>query len=278
MRSDDLAKQKKTVMKNCIILGSGRSGTSMAAGVLRKAGYFMGTQLTLANETNPKGQFEDREINAINEEILATVLPARPGGVIGKAFFKSRPRFGQRWLARVPLSSVITCPLHLQEKMRQLVDHVPFCFKDPRFSYTLPAWRPLVKQVVYVCIFRNPGAVVTSILKQAKIVEHLRDFRVTPKQAFEVWECMYSHILRKHYRQGGSWLFLHYEQFLEGSAYSRLKGALGVNVDAAFVDSRLNRSEPLKEIPRRVLEIYKELCGLASYSSPDQVERAKSTR
>lgn len=265
-------------MKNCIILGSGRSGTSMAAGVLSKAGYFMGTQLNPPNQTNPKGQFEDREINSINEEILATVSPARPDGLIGKVFFRNRPRFGQRWLVRLPLNAAISCPTHLKERMNQLINHSPFCFKDPRFSYTLSAWRPLVKQVVYVCVFRNPGAVVTSIIKQSKMVEHLRDFRITAKQAFEVWECMYSHILRKQYRQGGSWLFLHYEQFLEGSAYSRLEGALGVNVTADFVDPRLNRSEPFKEIPPRISEIYKELCSLASYPISGNTEMVKTIR
>jgi len=44
-------------MKNCIILGSGRSGTSMVAGTLAKSGYFMGDNLYPARESNPKGFF-----------------------------------------------------------------------------------------------------------------------------------------------------------------------------------------------------------------------------
>ena len=57
--------------RNCLILGSGRSGTSMAAGILARAGYFMGAELWPADIGNPKGYFEDREVNKINDELIA---------------------------------------------------------------------------------------------------------------------------------------------------------------------------------------------------------------
>ena len=151
-------------MRNCIILGSGRSGTSMVAGVVRKSGYFMGQRLNPGNETNPKGQFEDPEINRINEELLSQVTPSRPPGVIGKLFFRTRPVLGQRWLARLPLEASIPSPSYLKKRIEVLTKREPFCFKDPRFSYTLPAWKPFLKNVVLICVFRHPGSVVTSIL------------------------------------------------------------------------------------------------------------------
>lgn len=46
-------------MYNIIILGSGRSGTSMMAGTLAKAGYFMGERLLPRNNANPKGFSND---------------------------------------------------------------------------------------------------------------------------------------------------------------------------------------------------------------------------
>jgi hypothetical protein len=54
-------------MRDCIVLGSGRSGTSMVAGALAKAGYFMGDRLYPARDANPLGFFEAPEINSINE-------------------------------------------------------------------------------------------------------------------------------------------------------------------------------------------------------------------
>ena len=74
-------------MRNCIILGSGRSGTSMVAGSVAGAGYHMGDQLHAARISNPKGFFESSEINDINEALLAPSM----GEV-------SRLGSGQRWL------------------------------------------------------------------------------------------------------------------------------------------------------------------------------------
>ena len=54
---------------NIIILGSGRSGTSMVAGLFRNCGYYMGDNYILPRESNPKGFFEDSEINNIQRII-----------------------------------------------------------------------------------------------------------------------------------------------------------------------------------------------------------------
>src|SRR5215471_14327363 len=114
--------------RNCLILGSGRSGTSMLAGSLRSAGYYMGEHLIPADAANPKGYFEDDEINDINEALLAPLTPSR-----------SRPACGWRWLAAVPVGTPIPCPPEITERIKAQTDQSPFCFKDPRFCYTLPA-------------------------------------------------------------------------------------------------------------------------------------------
>ena len=64
-------------MKNVIVLGSGRSGTSMLAGMFRSAGYFMGTDYITPRDSNPKGFFEGREVNDINEKLLQRVVPTK---------------------------------------------------------------------------------------------------------------------------------------------------------------------------------------------------------
>src|ERR1700726_1587163 len=74
-------------MRNCIILGCGRSGTSLASGLLAGSGYFMGDHLYPPSEGNPKGYFEDQDVNAINEDLLEPVIPARPAGRIGRFLF-----------------------------------------------------------------------------------------------------------------------------------------------------------------------------------------------
>jgi hypothetical protein len=246
-------------------MGSGRSGTSLAAGVLSKAGYFMGHNLNPANITNPKGQFEDREVNAINEELLAQVTASRPSNLIGNFLFRSRPKTGQRWLARLPLELSFTLSDELKQRIKALLTNEPYCFKDPRFSYTLPVWRPFLKNTVLVCVFRYPAETVSSMIKQKKIVPHLSDFSLGVGKAFKVWELMYSHILDKHSLSGGEWLFLHYQQFFDGSAYLKLNQILEAPVDKDFADPSLNRSQPTWTVSRRSIRIYKRLCDLAGY-------------
>lgn len=252
------------MMRNCLILGSGRSGTSMAAGVLAEAGYFMGEKLYPGDEGNPRGYFEDQEINAINEELLAQVVPPRPSGIIGNLFFRSRTVYWQRWLARVPIGTPISCPPHLAERIRALTVREPFCFKDPRFCYTLPVWRPFVRNAVFVCVFRHPGATATSILKECKREPYLRDLAMDFEKAFQVWELMYAHILQTHYPQRGDWLFVHYDQFFDGSAFDKLEEALGAAVDRDFVDPKLRRSTA-NRVPQHILRLYHRLCALSEY-------------
>ncbi len=252
-------------VKNCIILGSGRSGTSLAAGILSRSGYYMGETLNPANITNPKGQFEDREVNSINEEILAQVVASRPERGFGKWLYRSRPQTGQRWLARVPQGTLISGSTDLTVRIQNIVGREPYCLKDPRFSYTLPVWKPFLRDPVLLCVFRHPAVTVSSILKQKKTVPHLKNFAINAQQALKVWEMMYSHILENHVPTGGNWLFFHYDQLLDGSAYAAMESSLNVKVDPGFADPRLSRSQPARRVSKRCLDLYQRLNDMAAY-------------
>lgn len=46
--------------------------------------------------------------------------------------------------------------------------HHPFCFKDPRFGFTLPLWQPyLPPDVRFLVVFRDPVDTVASIMRDA---------------------------------------------------------------------------------------------------------------
>ena len=252
-------------MRSCIILGSGRCGTSMAAGVLAGAGYFMGEQFYPPDAGNPRGYFEDPQINAINEDLLAAVLPPRPGGWLGSLFFRSRPSAGQRWLARVPMDREIPCPPPLAARIGELTRHRPFCFKDPRFAYTLPAWRPFLAEAAFVCVFRDPAATAASMLAEGRRQPILHTLAMNRRQALATWHSAYTHILDRHLAAGGDWLFLHYDQFLTGEALPRLETFLGVAADRSFVDPRLRRAQAIGHVPSEVESVYRRLCALAGY-------------
>lgn len=251
-------------MRNCIILGSGRSGTSMVAGTLAKAGYFMGNHLIPARDGNPKGFFEDVEINKVNEEILAQVLPKRPR-FIGRWLFLDRPLYGQRWLAQVPVGTKIPSHPQFSEKIKAIIQQKPFCFKDPRFCYTLPLWLPYLNDVVFVCIFRDPVSTVKSIIKEVKHEPHLHHFSITPQQTLDIWRLMYSHILEIHQLEG-EWLFLHYDQVLNGEGLEKLAAFTEASIDYSFPDTSLRRSTQEQPIPKKTERLYQKLCQLAGYT------------
>src|SRR5271170_6033912 len=161
-------------MRNVIILGSGRSGTSMTTGVLAGAGYFMGHKMSnVGRINNPYGNYEDQEINSLNERLLAQVVPG-PEVVDNVLCHRDRPRANQRWLAKLPVGTEIPLVADMIPKMRELTSHGPYCFKDPRFSYTLPVWRPFLTDAIFLCVFREPHKTVQSILKQLRDAPHLR--------------------------------------------------------------------------------------------------------
>jgi hypothetical protein len=253
-------------MRNCIILGCGRSGTSLASGILAGSGYFMGDRLYPPAEGNPKGYFEDPEINGLNEDLLATVVPRRPRGPLGKILFAARPGTSQRWLSVVPVGTRIHATDSILERIQALCIRQPFCFKDPRFSYTLPVWRPFLGHSVFVCVFRDPSVTIESIIKECKTNKSMHGFSINRPKALAIWTAMYSHILKVHYPAGGDWLFFHYRQLLDHTVQKLLATRLSARVNHEFADPSLERSKPFHKLSEESHALYHELCELARYS------------
>jgi hypothetical protein len=237
----------------------------MAAGVLAKSGYFMGDQLIPADEANPKGYFEDMEVNSINEEILASAIPVKPSGFLGKHFFHRRPVHYQRWLTPLPAGSALLPRDDIPARIQTLIARQPYCFKDPRFCYTLDVWRPYLAQVEYVCVFRDPLATIASLVKEARRDSTLRGvtFRFDKADALKVWCSMYEHVLRRTDRENKHWLFINYDQFIDGSAFPRLASFLGARIDGGFIDPRYQRSGRSGSLPDNAAAIFATLCELS---------------
>jgi hypothetical protein len=231
----------------------------MLAGSLRLAGYYMGAHLIPADETNPKGFFEDDEINAINEALLAPLTPEL-----------SASSYGWRWLASVPIGAPIACPLDLASRIEAQIAHSPFCFKDPRFCYTLPAWRPFVANTVFLCVFREPARTAQSILKEYREADYLHGLSMDYAGAVAVWTLMYRHILEVH-RHAGEWLFFHYDQLFGEVAARRLEAALGVAVDRQFPDAKLKRTLAVGNVGTEAAQVYEKLIELAQYPGVEVV-------
>ena len=250
-------------MKNCIILGSGRSGTSMVAGCLSGCGYYMGDRIMPPTPSNPKGYFEAFDIEEINEDILCGTIKQRPKGATA-AFLRTRPRRPQNWLARVNLNKPIYFNQTIQDNIISKTRNRPFCFKDPRFSYTLPVWRELYNDIVFICVFRHPGVTVNSILKECKREKYLEDLHINKRIASTVWNLQYRHILNFHMKSG-DWCFIHYEQILNGAGLERIQNITQADIKNDFPDKALKRTTQINISSSALMETYRELCCLAGY-------------
>lgn len=231
-------------------MGAGRSGTSMLAGALAQS-YYVGKSLIPPRKANPKGFFESSIINNTNEAILQEKLPNLVRG--------------QRWLGVLTTKQTEKFTIS-QSIINQIKDHTRtqgFCYKDPRFCYTLSVWRPYLNNTKFICVFRHPLSTMTSVLKECSVAPYLRNFRINTKIAENIWREMYSHVLKRH-RHTGHWKFVHYEQLFGVNALSEIEEFLECRVNKEFPDKKLNRSKKTKEkLSKETQHVYKALCSLA---------------
>lgn len=238
----------------------------MVAGCLASCGYFMGPHLHRATESNPKGFFESRAVNRLNDALIRPVVPTRPP-LFGRWTHPRRLGRTHMWLARLPIdAAALSCSDRQRAKMRALVAHRPIAFKDPRFSYTLPLWRPVLGDAAFVCVFRQPAATARSLRKELTRPRYA-GLELDDEAALDLYACMYEPILRVH-RHDGDWLFLHFDQVIEGDGLERLGRFLEADVDRTFPEARLRRSPAGACEAPRANEAYAELCDLAGVSPP----------
>jgi len=245
----------------------------MLAGILHQAGYFLGDRLHEPRASNPRGFFEWYKINRINEEILSpygkeNLILRLKKRWLNKVNTTHHPGKDQRWLLALPLGvDVVSADPDVEKEIVRVVRREPFCYKDPRFSYTLAVWRRhLPAGTVSICVFREPDVTVESIIKECRDREYLADLSIDRRSAYRVWVDIYSHILFKHATPDEDFMFVHYNQIFEGTAIPLLSQALGVQLEGNFIDRALKRTAPAGGVPGRVREIYGMLCRRAGYS------------
>jgi hypothetical protein len=161
------------------VLSLSRSGSSLVSRLLSEVvGIDFGDPIDHipANRNNPDGYFEQTEVLAINEEILAAA-----GGTVF-----SPPAVS--YAARIAPDAAE----RLQRRIRdfaadQTQNRSNFGFKDPRLSLTLPLWRRVLPSIVPIIVFRDPGAAAVSIQDQGGI---------PLQRAFELWYEYYHRIFK----------------------------------------------------------------------------------
>jgi hypothetical protein len=138
-----------------VVAGSGRSGTSTIAGVLKTIGLTVPPPEIPGNATNPRGFFEPRWVVDFQSNLLrksvARVTDARP------AAFLSTQQVGARPATRDVVGDWLKG--HVSPGAELVV-------KDPRSSWFLPMWRQAALDagagIAFVTMLRHPAEVVGS--------------------------------------------------------------------------------------------------------------------
>jgi hypothetical protein len=138
-----------------LVAGSGRSGTSLFSGILKRLGYHVPQPEVPADETNPRGFAESQWVVDFHTRLLK-----RAGVQVADA----RPAAWAR-TADICLDEEVRRELRTWLK-HELRDNDDLVVKDPRLSWFLPLWRATAQaagaEPRFVTMLRHPAAVVDS--------------------------------------------------------------------------------------------------------------------
>lgn len=126
-----------------LVLGMHRSGTSCLTGMLEAAGLWLG-DVPRHNKYNPKGNLENKSIQAVNTGILAQC---------GGSWDAPPSSIALDRVAGEPIRSALA---GFAGKPRWLA-------KDPRLVLTIEAWLPHLPSHQLIGSFRHPMAVARSL-------------------------------------------------------------------------------------------------------------------
>lgn len=247
------------------ILGMHRSGSSLAAQVLRGNGFRTGRSQVRRSRFNPEGHLEDRYVVRTNKKLLL-----RFGGAWDRP-----PQLPRGWLDDRHVEDLSRQARRYRD--RELGGERPYFFKDPRSSLLIPFWHGVFggPALRYLVVLRSPAAVVESLVRRqqdwlrpgrlgwrlARTAYHSLQGVVEPLRplgrgaAETLWHLYYERIVRDLAGLGSPPpSILIYEQLLaEPNAEIRRTlselGAPATTVDAAMVKPALSHAGAARIAP-----------------------------
>jgi hypothetical protein len=142
-----------------LVLGMHRSGTSALSRGLQALGVYLGNDFLSPKPDNPTGYWEDKNITALNERLLATL--------------------GLKWEDVALIDDTRWNEPKIEVLRAEAVTYLQSCFKgrplwgfkDPRTIRLLPFWRTVLQRLrvddSYVLAIRNPRSVAMSLFQRS---------------------------------------------------------------------------------------------------------------
>jgi hypothetical protein len=167
-----------SLSKQLIIAGAHRSGTSVTAQLLHRAGLFLGDHLDPPSPSNPYGLFEDREFQALLNAILLD------NGTTWQVTRRFLPVISPtRWSQLRELVS------------RREAEHAVWGWKEPRTCLFLEIWKHILPDAKCLAVYRHFADSSYSLERRAasELFSGVRDPRVhrrfwqEPDLALRIW-------------------------------------------------------------------------------------------
>lgn len=269
-----------------VVTGSGRSGTSTIAGVLKLVGLRIPPPEVPGNRTNPRGFFEPRWAVEHQTRLLrqasVVLTDARP-----RAFADTERVGGEA-------APVAEATAWLRDNLAEASELV---VKDPRSSWFLPMWRAAAEQadagVAFLTMLRHPAEVVGSKDKYYKSVSAGETPRHAQTTRVASWlnVALFTEAMTRDSRR----TFVPYNDLLDDwravvarvvdelglDAGRDLPGAVAAEVDE-FVDPGLRRVRTEwsdidcpDEVRDMAEDVWQQLCVLARSGGFDEVAEAR---
>ncbi len=248
-----------------LITGMHRSGTSMVARLLNICGLSLGPEQRLMppGEGNPNGFWQNLDMDAITEEVLASLsgewdflLPPMPDG----------------WEQADALAGLRQ---RAEEQAAALGRRLPWGWKDPRASLTIPFWSRLLPGLRTLVVLRHPVETARSLVKRVSS---------SPAMAQHLWLQYYRRILA--HTDPGLRMVTHYDSYFldPGGELQRILDWAGLEPDeqtrqvaltAIAPDIRQQsliggspgpvaaEGESGIKVPAELAQLYDQLCGEA---------------
>jgi hypothetical protein len=138
-----------------LVLGMHRSGTSAVTAALQALGVYLGDRTMQGNEFNPKGFYEDIDLAAVNNRLLADAGRAWDSFLLPDF----RAEYAESYVRELKSARDIVSS--------RFGGHPLWAFKDPRTSRLLSFWLDVLRtegcQPVLVATLRHPGSVADSL-------------------------------------------------------------------------------------------------------------------
>ncbi len=267
-------KRKKRVV---VVLGMHRSGTSAITRGLQALGVALGENLLPSQPDNPKGFWEDADINTLNIELQAAL----------GLYWHSFGGMGRELVDRSQWEPFVDRAVNLlQEK---IAGTAIYGIKDPRICRLLPFWQSIFQTIdvdaCYVIVLRHPLSVAQSLKR---------------RDGFEIEKCCYlwlEHMtLALLETQGKRRVVVDYDAMLAEpqAQLLRIQAALELPGDDAIVPAQGYAEEflepglrhtlyneedliSLQNLPEGIGEMYELLKLLATDDLPNDSDAATQT-